>query len=330
MALARPLDDPLLVSVIIPFYDTPPEFMRESIESVLHQTYRSFEILLIDDGAAAESLAVAMEYSESYPSRVKIYHHPARQNHGISASRQLGIQHAGGTYIAFLDADDVWLEKKLDEQVALMDEHPEAELMYGNTLYWYSWTGRESDLRRDFLPKIRLPTKRVFQPPQLLPLFLTGKTAVPCICSLLIRRQVLETVGGFEPDFPGMYEDQVFYAKISLESPIYVSDSCWDRYRQHSKSMTAMAEMNGSERESRHVFLKWLEGYLVMKGVRDLDIWLALKREIWLNQESDFLFLSHSGKKLISRLKKWLLKFETWVLPFPIRQWIWTKAFKQQ
>jgi glycosyltransferase involved in cell wall biosynthesis len=324
------IDNPSIVSVIIPFYNPPPHFLSQGIESVLQQSYQAFEVLLIDDGSEPESVAVADNYAAKYPKRIHVYHHPARQNRGISASRQLGIQKALGKYIAFLDADDIWLENKLEEQVGLLEAHPEAAMLYGNTLYWYSWTGRAPDLDSDFLPKIGLAADKVFQPPQLLPLYLVGKTFVPCTCSLLIRREALESVGGFETEFPGMYEDQVFYAKISLEAPIYVSSKCWDQYRQHSESITAIAANTGRERESRHVFLKWLEDYLLMKEVRNPDIWLALKRELWLNQEGDHLFLSKSGEKLLRRWKKWLLKFETWFLPVRIRQWIWSRAIKPE
>ena len=60
----------------------------------------------------------------------------------MSASRNLGVRHAKGRYIAFLDADDVWLPWKLEHQVGLLNSHPEAGMVYGPAQWWYSWNGR--------------------------------------------------------------------------------------------------------------------------------------------------------------------------------------------
>ncbi|HLA98095.1 MAG TPA: glycosyltransferase family A protein [Anaerolineales bacterium] len=319
-----------LVSVIIPFYNPPPHFMRQAIESVLRQTYQTLELLLIDDGSETESVAVAAEYAEKFPAQVSIYHHPGRQNRGISASRQLGIHQARGRFIAFLDADDIWLPNKLEEQVALLEEHPEVAMVYGNTLYWYSWTGKASDLQRDYLPKIGKRLDGVVQPPNLLLLYLSGKTIVPCPSSLLVRRQALEVIGGFEDAFPGMYEDQVFYAKISLEAPIYVSERCWDQYRQHPESISALAVSSGEKQSTRLEYLEWLEKYLTKKEGLDPEIWQALRRGLWFSREPNFLFPSEPWRKVVWRLKKWLLKIEEWFLPVPLRRKIWLRGLKTE
>lgn len=317
-----------LVSVIIPFYHVSPAFFREAIESVLNQTYQNFELLLIDDGADEESAAVADEYARMHPERIRVYCHPGGGNRGISASRQLGIANAGGEFIAFLDADDVWLENKLDEQVALLEQHPEAGMLYGNTLYWYSWTGKDADLHRDYLPVLGLETKGVIQPPKLLPLYLLGKTVVPCTCSLLIRKQALEAVGGFEAAFAGMYEDQVFYAKISLQAPIYVSGACWDKYRQHPVSMTAVSAVTGEEQIARGKYLEWLENYLIEKGIKDPEVWTALKKALWLYRKPEFHRMDGRIARIYRRFKKWLLKVEEWILPASVSQFLWTLGQK--
>src|SRR3712207_5043688 len=130
--------DPL-VSVIIIFLNAE-RFVEEAVESVFAQTYDNWELLLVDDGSSDASTAIAGRYAEEHPGRVRYLKHPRHQNRGMSASRNLGIGHAKGEYIAFLDADDVWLEYKLQQQVAILGSHPEASMVYGNTLYWHSWT----------------------------------------------------------------------------------------------------------------------------------------------------------------------------------------------
>ena len=69
----------------------------------------------------------------------------------MSASRNLGIRHARGQYIALLDADDVWLPKKLEYQVEILSRYPEAGMVVGPIQWWYSWTGKPDDFARDFV-----------------------------------------------------------------------------------------------------------------------------------------------------------------------------------
>src|SRR5213594_1272983 len=142
-----------LVSVVIIFLDAG-RFLEEAIESVFAQTYEEWELLLVDDGSTDKSRSIAERYVVQYPAKVRCLEHEGHQNRGMSASRNLGIAHTKGEYIAFLDADDVWLPHKLEQQVAIMDSQPAAAMVYGATQYWHSWTGNPEDLGRDRLPKL--------------------------------------------------------------------------------------------------------------------------------------------------------------------------------
>jgi glycosyltransferase involved in cell wall biosynthesis len=97
-----------LVSVIIIFLDEE-RFIQEAIESVFAQTYSHWELLLVDDGSKDASTQIARRCAETNPGRVRYLEHEDHRNRGMSASRNLGLQHAKGDFIAFLDADDVWL-----------------------------------------------------------------------------------------------------------------------------------------------------------------------------------------------------------------------------
>src|SRR5262249_17586544 len=119
-----------LVSVIIIFWNEEA-FIHEAIQSVFAQTYANWEMLLADDGSTDGSTAIARWYAEHHPGKVRYLEHEGHQNRGMSASRNLGIRHAQGEYIALLDADDVWLPNKLEEQVAILNARPEAGTVYG-------------------------------------------------------------------------------------------------------------------------------------------------------------------------------------------------------
>jgi glycosyltransferase involved in cell wall biosynthesis len=313
------LENRPLVSVVIPFYNTDPLFMKEAIESVISQSYIEWELLLVDDGSVQASTDVALEYSVRYPSKIYYLEHEGHQNKGTSISRQLGIDSATGELVAFLDADDVWLPTKLEQQVNLMEENPDAGMSYGNTLYWYSWNKAEEGVRQDYVPKLGFKLEGLFRPGQLLPLQLSGKTIVPCTCSVIIRRDILVTSGGMEGSFTGLYDDQAFYAKVSLLTPVYVSTQCWDKYRQHSSSMCAISERQGQSGAARLNYLIWLERYLIEEAIDDPHVWQSLKREMWLQNRAG----SASKNQIVKRLKKWMLKLEEFLLPAALRRWIW-------
>lgn len=251
-----------LVSIVMPFLNID-RYLSEAIESVLAQSYRNWELLLVDDGSTDGSAEVARRYAQLEPERVRCLRSPGGGNHGASAARNLALANARGEFVALLDGDDVWLPRKLEEQVKLLRAHPDVGLLYGRTLYWHSWTGRPEDQGRDRLPLLGVRAGRPIQPPRLLRLCLSGGAPVPATCSVLIRRSLTEAVGGFETQFRALYTDQAFYAKLFLITAALPIDACWDKYRQHSDSNCARAERAGGLRTARLRYLSWLESYLL-------------------------------------------------------------------
>src|SRR5215210_6167296 len=142
-----------LVSVIVPFLNTG-RFIQETIESVFAQTYDNWELLLADDGSTDDSTQIALGIAAQYPGKVRYVEHHGHLNRGASATRNLGIKHAKGDILAFLDSDDVWLQHKLHEQVAILDSHPEVTVLYGNTQHWYSWAEKDTNSQRDVVPNL--------------------------------------------------------------------------------------------------------------------------------------------------------------------------------
>ncbi|MBI6069093.1 glycosyltransferase family 2 protein [Clostridium perfringens] len=101
-----------LVSTIIPFYKNK-KWLKEAIESVLNQTYKNIEIILVNDGSDEDIKDIINMYNEKV---IYIY----QDNKGAASARNLGIEKASGEYIAFLDSDDIWLEEKVEIQIKYM------------------------------------------------------------------------------------------------------------------------------------------------------------------------------------------------------------------
>ena len=105
------------ISVVLPVYNSS-KYLKESIDSILAQTYKDFELLIIDDGSTDNSVELIQEYTDS---RIRLL----RNNHDFIDSLNLGLANALGEYIARMDADDIMLPNRLEAQLQVMDNHPD-------------------------------------------------------------------------------------------------------------------------------------------------------------------------------------------------------------
>ena len=114
------------VSVILPTYNRA-SLVGRAIQSILHQDFQDFEIILIDDGSTDGTQHLFKDLSDARVNYIRL-----DKNRGIGVARHTGLSHARGDYIAFLDADDIWLEGKLSLQLRAFDLFPRIELIFGN------------------------------------------------------------------------------------------------------------------------------------------------------------------------------------------------------
>ena len=264
-----------LVSVVMNFLNCE-RFIEEAIESVYAQSYTPWELLLVDDGSTDGSTEIARRYAANDPARVRYLEFPAHENRGVSAARNLGISAAQGEFLAFLDADDVWREDRLKSSVELFERYPEAGMVYGKSEYWHSWVG-DSPSQPDRIQSHWIDGDRVVAAPELLIAHLTHQAALPCMSAITLRRRAALAAGGFVESFRGMHEDQVFLARVCRAHGVYVSNECWDRYRQHEGGLCAVSEKHGEVAQARAVYLAWLRSFLEAEGMRGTRVWSALR-----------------------------------------------------
>ena len=210
------------VSVIIPAYNRAG-FLPDSVGSVLAQTCRDFEVILIDDGSTDNT----PEIVKGFPPVVRYYR---QENGGISSARNLGVRHARGEYIAFLDSDDTLLENALEKSVACLDRYPEAGFCYGKVYYmdekgdvmwWRKSRGDKESCLRDGREQIE---RLIFR----------GEVQVT---GLMARRRCLEEVGLF--DTSRIFgEDIDMWLRLCKKFPVgYIAEPL-GTYRIHSQSVT--------------------------------------------------------------------------------------------
>lgn len=273
-----------LVSVVMPFLNAE-RFLPEAIESVLAQTYPTWELLLIDDGSETPATELARRFQSSYPDRIRYLEHEGHRNLGEGASRNLGIRSSRGQYIAFLDSDDFWLPHKLSRQVEIMTRHPQVGMVYGINKQWLSWSGKSEDADRDHVRPNRVPVDTVIRPGGLLiPFILEEEHPIPS--DVMFRRGAIDRAGGHEENMPpgGVYEDTRVFAKLFLTEHVYKSSETWLWYRIRSDSVLGRAQRTGGNLRARLEFLLWFADYVRRANVSDLEFLRVLKETVQLSR----------------------------------------------
>jgi glycosyltransferase involved in cell wall biosynthesis len=207
---------PPLVSVLLPVYNRAASVAR-AIESVLAQSFRDFELIVVDDGSTDGSRAAV----EAFGARVHVIAGP---NRGAYAARNTALRHARGELIAFIDSDDVWLPNRLAAQVPLM-RRPEVGLVFGDARVVGPSAGAASTMFRVSPPsRGRVAAE------------LTRWNFVPTITAL-VRRRCLEETGGFV-EVP-LAADYVAWFRIALHHEIDFVDEIVADYTMHPGGISA-------------------------------------------------------------------------------------------
>lgn len=316
-----------IVSVIIIFFNEE-KFLEEAITSVLDQSYVNWELLLVDDGSTDNSTEIARHFVQKYGSQLHYLEHYQHQNRGMSASRNLGINHAKGKYIAYLDGDDVWLPQKLERQVAILESQPEAVMVYGPLLLWYSWTGLPKDQHKDRryglqTYNIQLKTNTLMPAPDLLNLFIPYKQLIPA--GILIRKQAILDVGVYEETFKANYEDAVLLVKICLKSAVFVTDECLYKYRQHPGSTSKIIKKAGQTPTTRISFLNWVKQYFTEQKVSDQKVWTALELAYYPYRRPCAYRTQKIYQKLVAKIENHIIEIGRKILPKRTREWLWNQ-----
>ena len=207
---------PPKVSIIMPTHDRA-ELLKEAIKSVLAQTYQNWELIIVDDGSTDDTSDVVEHYRRLTPRIQYIY----QAQYGVSRARSRGLAFVQGTYVAFLDDDDLYLPKKLERQIAFLDAHPEAGLVYSSV--------EHVDLRTE--------TSRVIptQPARTFLELVRGCTIQTS--SVLVRKTCFDQVGTFRGDLLGC-DDYEMWLRIAKEYPIAFLPERVAVYRFHQSNLS--------------------------------------------------------------------------------------------
>jgi glycosyltransferase involved in cell wall biosynthesis len=173
------------ISIIVPAYNAEL-FLAETLASVQRQTYREFEVIVVDDGSTDRTSEITRGFVEKDARFILL----RQKNAGESAARNVALKHACGEWVAFLDADDVWLPEKLTAQLDLIESESRANLLFTD---YFSWDG-QNDFGRRYSDPDKFPDGDVSR--RLIFFNLFGMSTV------MIKREILDVVGLIDTELP--------------------------------------------------------------------------------------------------------------------------------
>lgn len=203
-----------LVSIIIPAYNYG-HFIAKTLDSLLNQTYKHWQAIVVDDGSTDNTRKI----SESYIKLDNRFQYIYQENKGLSSARNTGLSLAKGKYIQFLDADDLLSARKLELQVEFMKSHPQAQITYSLARYFKD--GEPNKLFYDaFLKQKEWMCKKSGCVQELLPYFIEGNI-LPVNSALLSFDFIKKKDIQFSTDYKSL-EDWHFWIKCLFRGAMYL------------------------------------------------------------------------------------------------------------
>lgn len=215
------------VSIVIPTYNRE-EYISETIESILNQTYNDFEVIVINDGSTDNT----NKKLERFGSKIKLIN---QSNSERAVSRNNGVKSTTGKYIAFVDSDDLWLENKLEKQVAVLDNSKDIILVYSQSFRINEKSKKTKAAKR----QKEGFSGEVFEK-LLLRNFIPSPTPV-------IRRDYFENTPGFQTRYIP-YEDWEYWIRFSLLGKFYFLKEPLAYYRIHKQQSVKLTSAEKIEK----------------------------------------------------------------------------------
>ena len=210
--------DKFPVSIIIPAYNAE-RFIAETIQSVVHQTYTNWELLIIDDGSKDNTAQIVKSFLND--NRIKYFF---QKNSGVSAARNLGMSYSSGNYLAFLDADDLWEKENLEKKIKFLDSNPDSGMVISYMQIIIGDVEKKGAILQGMEGEV------------LDPLLLWEESSQTAPSNMLVRKEVMAEVGCWDTELSTAADQELFF-RIASKYKIGRIDQVLTNYRVHKKNM---------------------------------------------------------------------------------------------
>jgi len=219
--------NPILFSIITPVYNCE-SYLKEAVQSVLDQTFCNWELIIIDDGSIDGSFKIANDLS-LIDNRIKVLTHTLNVNKGVSATRNYGVSKSMGNWISLLDADDIWLPGKLQDEYEVIRSHPGVNFIYSYAKRQYENSFQANDKNHSLYGSgIQGELENPFR--KMISGFITSTSAVT------FKKDSFQKCGGFNEEF-SFAEDTLLFHRLMEHGNIYFIDCVNSIHRIHSSSV---------------------------------------------------------------------------------------------
>lgn len=272
-----------LVSIIIPAYNAE-DYLEETIQSALNQTYDNIEIFIINDGSTDHTAAIAGKFKD-FATLIN------QSNQGVSVARNIGLQNSKGRYISFLDADDWYYPTNIEEKVDLLEANPEIGIAHSLLVVTDEKLqptgkiikGKKGDVFNDFF--------RLSPPP------------IPCPSNALIRRDILPE-NPFDPNLSTTADIDLWF-RLAQITKVERVDEPLVKYRQHNKNMFSNIELQ--VRDMEYMFEKYDNaGFPLKKWTKYKGLFYYSIAGAYFNKSNYTKFIKYYFKYLSYSFKSFL------------------------
>jgi len=208
-----------LVSVIVPCYNGA-SFLEEALRSALSQSYPDVEIIVVDDGSTDNSAEIAQRFPVRYI---------RQENRGLTPTRNRGVRESRGSYIVFLDADDRLKPEAIEAGIRLLERNPECAMAVGDHTFISAEGTFLAGSRKNVLAAHHYEA-------------LLKSNFIEMISTVLFRRDVFETVGGFDTSLR-VAEDYELYLRVARSYPVCCHSAVVAEYRIHASNASHNSEL---------------------------------------------------------------------------------------
>lgn len=279
-----------LVSIIIPCYNSE-QYISETLDSLIEQTYQNWECIIVDDNSTDQSWDIMESYQQSYPEKISIYRNPKK---GACAARNFGTVHARGEFIQYLDADDLLKANKIEMQLSILKKNPNS-IIYCDKV--------DFEITCTKIDKICSNDVKKYSPLD----FLLGQEDVYPHCWLAYADNIKSQ--NWDEKVLLNQDGEFFYRILQNLDKVIYADNTYCYYRtQNTQSISR--SVNGE---------KILSGYNTLKTLENVLLSLAAKEELYTvyqclgNACTYYLFQSYPQyKSVYSEISKYkYLKYAT-------------------
>lgn len=203
-------------------------YIRETIESVINQSYENWEMIIVDDGSTDNSVNIIKEYCQK-DSRIKLFTHPNNENRGLGETIQLGLSKSNTDYIVFLESDDTLKENYLCQKFKIFDTNPHVGFLYNNIQF----IGDKRFFYNKYLKKINNYWKKNNKP-HCISDILHLDNYIPTFSCVMLKKDLLNDCNFYPPRMA--FLDYWLWAQICTKTDFYYTFEKLSYWRKHSES----------------------------------------------------------------------------------------------